>query len=76
MIRKIREIIQAYAIMMNPTEEQKMLANIRLRTCMGCEFWTTSEFNIEYCKKCGCATKAKIFTPKNLGGCPLNKWEV
>ncbi len=76
MISKIKEIVESYATMVNPTEEQKLLAQIRLRTCMRCEFWAENALGIEYCKKCGCATKAKVFSPKGLQACPLNKWEV
>ena len=39
MIEKIKEIVNSYARMINPTEEQKEVAEIRLQTCMGCEFW-------------------------------------
>lgn len=75
-MNKITEIIQSYARMMNPTEEQKATAEIRLQTCMGCEFWAENPMGIEYCKRCGCATRAKIFSPKGLQACPENKWEV
>jgi hypothetical protein len=75
-MNKIYEIIQSYATMVNPTEEQKEVAAIRLKTCMGCEFWAENALGIEYCKKCGCATQGKIFSPKGLQACPENKWEV
>jgi len=75
-MNRITEIIKSYAAMVNPTPEQKEVAKIRLKTCMGCEFWATNAVNIEYCKKCGCATKAKIFSPRGLQACPENKWEV
>lgn len=73
---KIQEIIIAYARMVNPTEEQKKDAEIRLQTCMGCEMWKENPVGIAYCASCGCATKAKIFSPKGLQACPLNKWTV
>lgn len=76
MIAKIKEIIQSYANMVNPTEEQKYIAEMRIRTCMTCEFWAENELGIHYCKLCGCATKAKVFTPKGMEGCPRKKWRI
>ena len=76
MIAKIKEIVQSYARLINPTEEQKRLAEIRLQTCMGCEYWAQNAAGIHYCKKCGCATKAKVFSPQGLQACPENKWTV
>ena len=76
MIVKIKEIVQSYATMIKPTEEQKALAEIRLDTCMKCEFWAKNATGIEYCSKCGCALKAKIFTPRGLEACPEKKWTV
>lgn len=76
MISKIKEIVESYARMVNPTEEQKQVAEIRLQTCMTCEFWAQNAAGIYYCKKCGCATKAKVFTPKGLEACPMKKWTV
>jgi len=38
-MNKIKEIILAYAIKFNPTEEQKEIAEKRLETCASCEFW-------------------------------------
>jgi hypothetical protein len=38
-MNKIKEIILSYATMLNPTEEQKKIAEIRLATCMKCEEW-------------------------------------
>lgn len=76
LLKKIPEIVQSYAAMVNPTEEQKKVAEIRLRTCMMCEFWAENALGIQYCKVCGCATKSKVFSPKGLQACPHNKWEV
>lgn len=75
-MNKIKEIIQSYASMASPTEEQKQVAEVRLKTCMGCEFWGENLLGIHYCKECGCATRAKIFSPKGLHACPLQKWTV
>lgn len=76
MIAKIKEIVASYARMVNPTEEQKLIAEERIKICMGCEFWSENAVGIQYCKICGCATKAKIFTPKGLEACPENKWTI
>jgi hypothetical protein len=74
MISKIKEIIQSYAAAMNPTPEQKYIAEIRLHTCMNCEFWKSDP--IEHCSICGCATKGKVFTPKGQEACPKGKWTI
>lgn len=76
MFDKIKEIVQSYAIMVNPTEEQKVWAEKRLQTCMSCLEWKENELGIAYCAQCGCATKAKVFTPKGMGACPLGKWTI
>lgn len=76
MLSKIKEIIQSYAIAVNPTEEQKELAEKRLAKCMPCEMWTTNSAGIAICKKCGCLTKVKVFTPRGIEACPLGKWTV
>ena len=73
-IGKIKEIVQSYATMVNPTEEQKEMAAIRLKTCMECDKWVDT--TISYCKECGCATRSKVFSPKGIQACPLNKWEI
>jgi hypothetical protein len=75
-MNKIQEIVQSYASMVNPTEEQKKLAEIRLQTCMACEEFGKNVAGIHYCKKCGCATKAKVFSPRGMQACPLDKWNV
>lgn len=75
-MNKIKEIVLAYAAAINPTEEQKEVAEVRLATCMGCEQWGESALGIAYCKMCGCATKGKVFTPVGMQACPLNKWKI
>jgi hypothetical protein len=84
MIRKIREIVTSWAIAINPTEEQLWVAEQRLRVCKGelpdangntgkCEHIGDS-LGEPYCKKCTCPLSGKVFVPRNLGGCPANKW--
>lgn len=75
-MNKIKEIVLSYAAMVNPTDEQKEIAEVRLATCMQCEQWKENVVGIDYCGMCGCATRAKIFTPKGLEACPLKKWEI
>ena len=52
-MNKIQEIVQSYARMVNPTEEQKRLAEIRLMTCMTCDQFAENQLGVNYCKKCG-----------------------
>lgn len=73
-IDKIKEIIKSYATKANPTEEQKSIAEMRLKTCMECDKWVDAM--ISYCSECGCATSGKVFSPKGIQACPLNKWEI
>jgi hypothetical protein len=62
----VKDILESWFKMLNPTKEQKQTANQRFEICEQCEH------NIELkCSKCGCPLKAKIFSQK---GCPLNKW--
>jgi hypothetical protein len=75
-MNKIKEIILSYAAAINPTEEQKEVAEVRLATCMDCEQWAESALGIAYCKLCGCATKGKVFTPVGMQACPLSKWKI
>lgn len=73
---KIHEIIVSWATYINPTEEQKAVAEERLKICFSCEFWKINDLNMEYCSKCGCLTKGKVFSPKGIQACPENKWNV
>ena len=74
-MNKIKEIIVSWATSINPTEKQKEVAEKRLQICMSCEFWE-SEGLFEKCSKCGCATKAKVFTPVGVQACPEKKWTI
>ena len=86
MIRKFREVVTAWAIAVNPTHEQQEIAEIRLHICNGdiadsngetqpCEHLGDA-VGIPYCKVCTCPLQGKVFTPRNLGGCPKGKWNV
>lgn len=74
MLSKIKEIVQAYAAAINPTEEQKRIAEERLKICVTCENW--EEEPISRCKLCGCLTKGKVFSPNGPEACPAKKWTV
>jgi hypothetical protein len=75
-MNKVKEIVIAWATAMNPSEEQKEVAEIRLQTCMGCEFWKENSMGLAICSRCGCATKAKVFSPVGSKACPEQKWSI
>lgn len=68
------DIIKAWAVSFNPTEEQKELADLRYNVCLPCDQRNTL-LGIERCKECGCPLSKKIFTQKKAETCPLNKWD-
>ena len=71
-MNKIEEIFKSWGISINPNEEQSELASKRIQICNSCEH--KKEGVINTCDVCGCALKAKVFTPvKNA--CPIGKWE-
>jgi hypothetical protein len=72
-MNKIQEILASYLTKYTATDEQKELAVKRLEVCNGCEFWVQSPIR-DYCKKCGCTTSAKVFSPKGADACPEKKW--
>jgi hypothetical protein len=74
-MNKIKEIIISYATALNPTDEQKEVAEKRLEICMGCEFWVQSTIR-DYCNPCGCTTSAKVFSPVGVEACPEKKWTI
>lgn len=75
-MNKIVEILQSYITMMNPTDEEKMLGAKRLEVCKGCDHWKENAAGLHRCVKCGCQTKAKVFSPLGSKACPENKWKV
>jgi hypothetical protein len=76
-MNKIKEIITAWSVSMNPTEEQKMLAEKRYEICLGCEHYGEKRkiTGDEYCKKCSCPIQKKVYTQKINNTCPLKKWD-
>lgn len=75
-MQKAKEIAQAFAAKINPTEEQKMIATLRITTCMSCSEWRANMIGINYCNLCGCVTSAKVYSDQGASACPLNKWTV
>ena len=81
-MNKIEEIFKAWRISFNPNEEQSDIAAKRIEICDACEFKDVVEVGpleiFTRCKVCGCALKAKMFTPATYrdpgGSCPHGKW--
>ena len=71
-VKKATEIFKAWKISFNPDEKQAELAAKRITICNGCEF--AAEKPIRHCTVCGCALKAKIFSPEK-NACPKDKWK-
>jgi len=70
-MNKIEEIFKAWKITFNPNDAQSELAGERMKICNECEFKKT--LPVLHCGQCGCALKAKVFSPK-IGACPKGKW--
>jgi hypothetical protein len=68
---KIEEIFKAWAIMFNPDDAQSVLAAERIQICDSCEHKRTNP--MIHCGLCGCALKAKIYSPVK-GACPDGRW--
>lgn len=71
-MNKIVEIFTAWGISFNPNDSQAELASQRIQICNECEFKESKPFN--KCTVCGCALKAKVFSPAK-GACPKGKWD-
>lgn len=70
-MNKLEEIFKAWNIALDPNQTQALLGAQRLAVCEGCEFKSDTPF--KRCTVCGCALKAKIFSPvKNA--CPKGFW--
>jgi len=66
MVVVVKDILESWFKMLNPSNEQKLIANARFEICEVCEH--NKELK---CNQCGCPLRAKIFSQK---GCPINKW--
>ena len=71
-MNKIKEIFKSWNIALNPDEQQAELASQRIEICNSCEF-KVENLGFNQCSVCGCALKAKIFSPVK-GACPEGKW--
>jgi len=69
----VKEILTAWAISVNPDEEQSKLAAKRLQVCDSCENKLKNRLGIYVCVECGCVLSKKAFTPAD-NPCPLKKW--
>lgn len=74
-MNKIKEIVTAWIVSFNPSNEEKLLAEKRYEICFSCEHRANNLLNIEVCKSCGCPLSKKIFTLKDQESCPLKKWD-
>jgi hypothetical protein len=70
-MNKIVEIFKSWGIAFNPNDTQSKLAAKRLEICEACEFRT--DVPVKRCTECGCALRAKIYSPVT-GACPKGKW--
>ena len=70
-MNKVVEIFKAWGIAFNPNDAQSELAAKRMEICDTCDSKRTSP--IIHCGECGCALKAKVYSPK-IGACPEKKW--
>jgi len=74
-MNKIQEIFTAWGISFNPNDEQSELASKRIEICNSCEHKKQNAIFKNVCELCGCALKAKVFTPVK-GTCPAGKWDT
>lgn len=70
----IKEIATAWLTKVNPTEEQKQLAEQRATICSNCSSVAEGIGEIKYCSICKCIIAAKIYSPRE-NPCPLAKWK-
>ena len=70
-MNKIEEIFKAWGIMFNPSDAQSDLAAARMEICDDCDSKRTVP--LIHCGACGCALKAKVYSPV-IGACPRGKW--
>ena len=77
LLSKTKEIFEAWAISFNPDDAQAELASKRIEICDVCEHKALEPYI--RCDQCGCALKAKIYTPRTYkdsgGSCPKTKWK-
>lgn len=73
----LKTISQAWFDSYFGTNEQKLLAQERLKVCETCpskkELFKNQKWSV-ICGECGCPINKKIFS-KNIKECPLDKWK-
>lgn len=79
-MNKIEEIFKAWRIALTADKDspEYILASKRIEICEGCEHKETIAIGdtdiFTRCNVCGCALRAKIFSPV-LNACPKGKWD-
>lgn len=73
-MNKINEIVTAWMVSFNPTDDEKILAEERYAVCLQCPK-RVNKLTIEVCIECGCPLSKKIFTLNDKESCPLKKWD-
>ena len=68
-LSKLKEIIEAWAISVKPTPEQKNRAVIRYAICKTCE-----HNKKDVCSLCGCPLDKKVFSTRK-GACDDGRWD-
>lgn len=74
-MNKIKEIVTAWIVSFNPSEDEKLLAEKRYEICNSCTNRVNNILGVEICKVCGCPLSKKIFTLKDQESCPIKKWD-
>ena len=70
-MNKVVEIFRSWGIAFNPNDKQSQLAAKRLEICEKCVF--RADVPVKRCTECGCALRAKIYSPIT-GACPKGYW--
>lgn len=70
----IGEIVKAWAISVNPSNEQLELAKKRYEVCSGCEY-RKKLLKVEICSDCKCPLNKKIFAVQPKQWCPKGYWD-
>lgn len=73
----VSKIIDAWATSINPTDNERKLADARWSICDTCTSKVETLKNKKWsylCGDCGCPLNKKIFT-KTFGECPRGKWD-
>jgi len=75
-IPNMLEIAVAWKRAANPTEEQQLIAEQRMKVCDTCEFNVFVESLMYFkCDACGCPISKKVYSPKERS-CPKDKWPI